>query len=91
MDLKKLALFRLVEQNRLSLEEAKILNAVVEKPVDFMQTAQATGLETKELTEALKQLKKKNIVNEKNGKYSADFLSAMGKLLEEKEQVLVEA
>lgn len=88
MDLKKLTLFKLIEQNKLSIEEAKILNAIFEKTVDFMQIAQTTRLETKELTAALRELKKKNAIMEKNGKFSADFLEVMEKLLEEKEQVL---
>lgn len=91
MDLKKLALYRLAEQNRLSLEEAKTLNAIFEKPLDFMQIAQTTGLETSELTEALRQLKNKKTVQENNGKYSADFLQAIEKLLEEKKEALAEA
>ncbi|MBI4044202.1 MAG: hypothetical protein HY392_00670 [Candidatus Diapherotrites archaeon] len=91
MNLKKLALYRLAEQNRLSVEEAKTLNALFEKPLDFMQIAQATNLETKEITEALRQLKKKSIVQQDNGKYSADFLWAMEKLMQEKEELLAKA
>lgn len=91
MDLKELSIYRLAEQNRLSLGEAKTLNALFEKPLDFMQIAEATGLETSELSEALSGLKKKKAVQENNGKYSSEFLAAMEKLLEEKEQALAEA
>ena len=53
MNLKKLSLYRLAEQNRLSVEEAKTLNALFEKPLDFMQIAQETSLEANELSEAI--------------------------------------
>ena len=91
MNLKKLSLYRLAEQNRLSVEEAKTLNALFEKPLDFMQIAQETSLEANELSEALRHLKKKNLLEENSGKYSAEFLLAMEKLLEEKEQALAQA
>ena len=92
INLKQLALFRLIEKKILTENEAKILNALFEKsPMDAFEIQKQTWLDANDLMQAIQNLCTKKIAKEKYGAITSDFFDAMEKLLEEKQTALAKA
>ena len=79
-------------QKKLNENEAKILNVLFKKgKCDLFEIQSLTGINGKELTIEIKNLKYKKLLEEKSGVYSSDFFQVIEKLLDEKERILANA
>ncbi len=85
MDILQAAMVKAALKGEISLNELKVLNALRNTPKDFLELSQETGLELMELKETLSEFSKKQMVKETGGKYSADMLLVVEKIITETE------
>jgi len=92
MNLMETALYKLASEGKISLEQAKILNAIRKKrAVHSSRMAEETGEDLVSLTPELFDLEERKIIEQKNGiYYCEDFEMKISELIRKEETEKIE-
>ena len=91
MNMAELAVYRLLERNKITNEEAMVLASLLEnKEMNLLELSIERSLELGQLKDAVNYLVKKEIIQFRNGNYYIeDVLESLNRLVEEEKEVKV--
>ena len=91
MNMAELAVYRLLEMNKITNEEAAILASLLEnKEMNLLELSIDRSLELGQLKDAVNYLVKKEIIQFRNGNYYiVDCLESLNKMIGEEKEVKV--
>jgi len=91
MNIAELAVYKLLERNKITNEEAMVLASLLEnKEMNLLELSIERGLELGQLKDAVNFLVKKEIIQFSNGNYYiADALESINRLIGEEKEIKV--